>query len=167
MNASLPTELLAAFDRGGDPLEDPQLRGWLEEHPEHLPAFAALRASLAGVAAVPATTVWPARPAWRRLPVLIAAGLLLAMGLGWFVASAFRPVAVASPTVPWPTLAAQTDVRSVVVSTHVVGVANSLVGRQQRGLLSRHSRTSHTVTGRPSPAVTFQSTVAFEESFAP
>lgn len=166
MNSSLPTELLAAFDRGGDPLDDPQLRRWLEEHPEHLPAFAALRVSLVGVAAVPATTVWPARPPWRRLPVLLAAGLLLAMGVVWVVAFRSSPEAVRS-TVPWPTLAARTGVRSVVATTHIVGVANSFVGRQQPGRLARHSLTSHTVTGRPSPSVTFQSTVAVEESFAP
>lgn len=166
MTTPVPPELLAAFDRGGDPLDDPQLRAWLEDHPEHLATFASLRARVTDVGSVPVDTVWPALPAWRRPLVGLAAGGLLAAAI-WFAVARPGPVEVVPATLPGPTLAARAGIRSLVVTTHIVGSTDTFVGTQQPGRLARHSRRIHIVTSRPSPAVTVRSTLSVEESFAP
>lgn len=167
MKSHLPQELLAAFDRGGDPLDDPGLRAWLLEHPEQLAAFAMLRAQLRTLSSMPADLAWPVprskRPWWL---LASGAGLSAAVLTLWFVGSTPAPSSQGS-AVPSPGFAPPSAVRSVVVSTQTVGRDGVHEAILWRSSLVQQAIDRHTVASPPQANVTSHSTRSVARLLAP
>jgi hypothetical protein len=83
--AEYEARLHAALDARRDPLDDPQLRAFLDEHPGRLEAFADLRARLA---VLPALGVPARRARRRRAPWLLVAAAAAAAWILWPAAPA-------------------------------------------------------------------------------
>ena len=66
-----------AWDRGVDPLDEASVVSWLDEHPEHIEAFAAWRASVETLPSMDAASTRRHRP----LVAALAAATLLAGSL--------------------------------------------------------------------------------------
>jgi hypothetical protein len=170
MTANLPKELLAAFDRGVDPLLDAELREWLLQHPEQLAAFASLRAQLHEVSQLPLATAWPAAPQRPWLPIAFAAGLLAAASVLWLwlvgmPAGMFR--SAPEPALPRPRLAPAAAVQAVLVTTVTQGPRERHERTQRHGMLARQAIESHTTAGADQPNLTFQSTLSIAKNLAP
>lgn len=167
MKSHLPQELLAAFDRGGDPLDDPGLRAWLLQHPEHLAAFATLRAQLRTLSGMPADLAWPVprskRPWWL---LASGAGLSAAVLTLWFVGFTPAPSSQGS-AVPSPGFAPASAVRSVVVSTQTLGRDGLHEATHLHGSLARQTIVRHLVASPPQPNVTSRSTRSVARNFIP
>jgi hypothetical protein len=135
MNMQLPPFVQDHFDRGLDPLCDATVRAWLEERPELLPAFAALRAALFAAEDLPAD----AALRHRRTPLALAAGVaaLLLGGLVWWLASA--PAAAPATALPRPLLAPANCVLAITTSERVADDTSTFACAIVQGTLSRRS----------------------------
>lgn len=161
MSPQLPPELFAAFDRVGDPLDDPHVQDWLQQNPEHLAEFAVLRAQSREVASVPMGQSWPhAAPWWRRPPfVLLGIALVVAVVIAWRTAS--------TPPLPRPRLAPRSSVHSVVVSSSSAGKGESVVDTFARGNLADRQTSLRTFAGTSAPTLKSRSTLSIQHSVAP
>lgn len=173
----LPGDLLAAFDREADPLDkdplnkdplnDAALREWLLQHPEHLAAFATLRAQCHEMAKLPVDLAWPGtrpqRPWW---PFALATGLLAAALVLWLLPpAAFR--AAPEVALPRPRLAPAAAVQNVVVTIVTLGPGERHEQTHRHGTLARQTIESHTTTGAPQPNLTFRSTLSVAKNLTP
>lgn len=143
MGDPLPDFVQQAFDRGSDPLEDAEICAWLEEHPQHLEAFAALRGRLRSLHGPgPRTGSSSRRPVWL-FTIGAAAALLLSLTL-WFRTEA--------PAVPRASVVAGA-VRQVRSSTRTLGSGQSYQDLQQPGRSTVLRRQTYRRVGSPSAAV--------------
>lgn len=162
----LPEFVQDQFDRGLDPLDDAEVRAWLEQHPEHLLAFASLRATLCTPADLPLAR---SRPRWR-LPLALAAGaaVLLVGGL-W---SWFAPPAPRSTALPRPLLAPSGCVLAVATRECVVDDTREFARAVVQGTLSRRATTTFSTAaidraGAPSDPRTMVRTTIHAETISP
>lgn len=159
MSPHLPPELFAAFDRGGDPLDDVHVQEWLARHPEHLAEFANLRARLCEVSSVPTSQGWPrVVPAWRRPVVLVAVAV---------VAAILWRTATASPSLPMPRLAPPSAVHSVVVRSSTTAAGQSVVETFARGNLTACETSLRTFPATSTSAFKTRSSLSVQHSVAP
>lgn len=159
MSPQLPPELFASFDRGGDPLDDPHVQDWLLRHPEHLADFAALRARIGEVAAVPTSQGWPrAVPVWRLPAALVAIAV---------VAVIVWRTATAAPPLPRPRLASPGAVHSVVVRSSTTAAGQSMVETFARGNLAASESSLRTFPAMSAPSFKVRSSLSVQHSVAP
>ena len=115
MNPDLELHGQSAFDRGVDPLDDPQVIAFLDAHPEELERFAQWRASTLHVGAVRKRRAWPVAAA------LVALAGIAAVAWGSFAgATPARAGRIASATLEIETIPTP---RAVHWSEHQVLVA--------------------------------------------
>lgn len=173
MSPVLPPFLQDLFDRGQDPLDDPDALAWLERHAEHLRAFAALRATLREVSAVPPRTAWP-RQRWPFLLVAGAAALLLSalwVFAAWWPADTADPAPALAPpstVLPRPLFAPRSCVLSISTTERIGDETRTFASATVHGTLSRQTSTtfSTTPTDRRPPTVFLRTTV-LEETIRP
>ncbi|MBL8732261.1 MAG: hypothetical protein JNN13_07815 [Planctomycetes bacterium] len=159
MNPVLPPFLQESFDRGVDPLDDEATRVWLQQHPEHLQAFAALRATLREVADLPPQMRWPRR--WRPLWFLAGAAALLVAA--WLAASS-----PAVTVLPRPLFAPRAAVLSITTTERIADGTRAFAFATVQGTLSHKASTTFSTcsTGRQLPTVFLRTTVR-EETVRP
>ena len=172
MSDPMPPWLQELLDRRIDPLDDPATRTWLEQHPENLEAFAALRAQLQQIetanAAAPRPEATPrvrSRRVLRRPSVQVAAAacaITLVLLARWSMTPSLA--SSAAPPIPRPDFAAeQTFVRCRVVND--VGDQHQSVRTVvEHGRASDRRRIVFQTVRPPSPDMPLcQVTVATEE----
>jgi hypothetical protein len=165
MNPALPPLLQELFDRGVDPLDDATARAWLEQHPEHLRAFAALRATLREVAGVPPRTAWPLRR-WPFLLVAGAAAVLLGV-VAWWPTTATVP-APAPTVLPRPLFAPRSCVLSITTTERIADDTRAFAVATVQGTLSRQASTTFSTSPTvPRLPTVFLRTTVLEETIRP
>lgn len=158
MNPAMPPFLQEPFDRGVDPLDDDATRAWLQQHPEQLQAFAALRATLREVADLPPQLRWPR---WRR-PLWLLAGAAALLVTTWFV---LPPPA--ATVLPQPLFAPRSCVVSITTTERIADDTRTFAFATVNGTLSRKASTTFSTcspcsTGRQLPTVFLRTTVREE-----
>jgi len=172
MNRTLPPFLQELFDRGIDPLEDAAARAWLEQHPDHLQAFASLRALLHEVGEVPPVMTWPR----RRWPFWVAAGaaaVLVGIAVFGLYAAAVPGSGPGSGSplstvLPRPQFAPRAQVRSCATTESTVAGGRQFVLATEQGTLSRRASTIRSTTStEPQLPTVFLRTTVFETTIRP
>ncbi|MBZ0151929.1 MAG: hypothetical protein K8J09_10390 [Planctomycetes bacterium] len=159
MKPVLPPFLQESFDRGVDPLDDDATRVWLQQHPEHLHAFAALRATLREVAGLPPQRSWPGR--WR--PLWFFAGAAALLVAAWLTGSS-----AAATVLPRPLFAPRAAVLSITTTERIADGTRAFVFARVQGTLSQKASATFSTcsTGRQLPTVFLRTTVR-EETVRP
>jgi hypothetical protein len=115
LNIDLELHGQSAFDRGADPLDDPQVIAFLEAHPEELERFAQWRAATLHVGAARTR-----RRAWPLAAALLALAGAAVVAWGSFAATPAHAGRIAAATLEIERVA---PARTVSWSAHRVLVA--------------------------------------------
>ena len=150
MNQPLPAFLHDLLDRGVDPIDDPAARTWLDQHPESLEAFAALRARLQNLGEASSATPRASRFHGLRSPLPLL-GIAVAVAALAVLLWPSTPQPVPTP-LPRPDFARAGVLRCTAV-TNIADGSSSFRTVVETGNVSRRRRTAFRTVREPSASV--------------
>ena len=149
MNQPLPAFLHDLLDRGVDPIDDPAARTWLDQHPESLEAFAALRAGLQHLGEARGSSPRVSRFHGLRSPSLL--GIAVAVTVLAVLLWPSTPQPVHTP-LPRPDFT-RTGVLRCTAVTNIADSNSSFRTVVETGNMSRRRRTAFRTVREPSASV--------------